>query len=95
MIMYEKIDTLIETNKSIGFEEMNELSLDLSFLETNFKLYLFNEKEIIHKLSHQHIYTKFWITTNVSLPNSKILISNIDNYPVSVLIANFINNFSF
>ncbi len=86
---------LIETNKSIGFEEMNELSLDLSFLETNFKLYLFNEKEIIHKLSHQHIYTKFWITTNVSLPNSKILISNIDNYPVSVLIANFINNFSF
>ena len=86
---------LIETNKSIGFEEMNELSLDLSFLETNFKLYLFNEKEIIHKLSHQHIHTKFWITTNVSLPNSKILISNIDNYPVSVLIANFINNFSF
>jgi A/G-specific adenine glycosylase len=86
---------LIETNKSIGFEEVNELSLDLSFLETNFKLYLFNEKEIIHKLSHQHIYTKFWITTNVSLPNSKILISIIDNYPVSVLIANFIKNFSF
>ena len=25
---------------------------------------LFNEKEIVHKLSHQHLYTKFWIVKN-------------------------------
>ncbi|MCF6350968.1 MAG: A/G-specific adenine glycosylase [Flavobacteriaceae bacterium] len=56
-------------------------------------LQLFNEKIIIHKLSHQHIYTKFWIVNlDVNLVKS-IPFNEIENYPVSTLVHNFSNIF--
>ena len=31
------------------------------FISTYNNFILFNKKEIVHKLSHQHLYTQFWI----------------------------------
>lgn len=60
-----------------------------------FKITLYNLEAIIHKLSHQHIYTKFWIVTiNTPITNG-IAVSEIATYPVPVLIANFIEKYNF
>lgn len=53
---------------------------------------LFNEKPIIHKLSHQHIYTNFWIITTSEPAFDLIKRADLKNYPVPILIANFIRN---
>ncbi len=54
---------------------------------------LFNKKEIVHKLSHQHLYTQFWIVETTNLSEAKINWSEIQEYPVPVLIANFLEEF--
>lgn len=57
------------------------------------KISLYNETPIVHKLSHQHIYTRFWIVEKGELNGDTIPLSKIEEYPVPVLIANFINEF--
>lgn len=79
---------LIETEKSVSKEELhNEFS-------TKKEIVLFNKKEIIHKLSHQHLYTKFWIVKNDELQENSVDWEAIEKYPVPILIANFLKNFN-
>ncbi len=54
---------------------------------------LYNAKPIIHKLSHQHINTHFWIVETSGIAESYIPISEIENYAVPVLIENFVSEF--
>lgn len=79
---------LIETEKGISKEE---LSLQIS---ENENIVLFNENEIVHKLSHQHLYTKFWIVKKDVLHENQIHWNSIKKYPVPILIANFLENFN-
>ncbi|ATA88886.1 A/G-specific adenine glycosylase [Capnocytophaga stomatis] len=58
-------------------------------------IYLFNEKSIVHKLSHQHIYTRFWIVEIEDILSNPVDIKEVTSYPVSVLTANFIKEFWF
>lgn len=54
----------------------------------------YNENPIIHKLSHQHIHTTFWILkTKNTLKNSKSF-SEIKKLPVATLTHNFIESFT-
>lgn len=86
---------LIETEGIIEYNELlGKIKLTELFGES-FTLSIYNEKEIVHKLSHQHIYTRFWIATTDEKLKSTIPVSEIEDYPVPVLIANFINEFSF
>ncbi|WP_308991487.1 A/G-specific adenine glycosylase [Mariniflexile litorale] len=87
---------LIETAKSLEFEDFKLAVKKHSLLkEVSFELSLYNEDVIIHKLSHQHLYTKFWIVkVGQSLPNS-IPINKIRTYAVPILIGNFIEHFNF
>jgi A/G-specific adenine glycosylase len=71
----------------ISSEEFTELFPDETTLS------LFNKKEIVHKLSHQHLYTQFWIVETKTLKNADILWENIQDFPVPVLIANFLETF--
>ena len=87
---------LVETEKSQTISEFGKLlenHLLLKDLEFNFSLN--NEKDIIHKLSHQHLYTKFWIIEIDTLPQEGVPISRLETYPVPVLISEFISNFKF
>ncbi|NQY27959.1 MAG: A/G-specific adenine glycosylase [Flavobacteriaceae bacterium] len=86
---------LVETMGVIGIKELKNEIHKLAVLDTSFELSMYNEKEIVHKLSHQHIYTRFWIATTDKLMEPKVSFSEIEKYPVPVLIANFINEFSF
>lgn len=56
---------------------------------------LFNKAPIIHKLTHQQIYTKFWILDCGSLPEKGIAFEELNKFPVPVLIEKFINTFDF
>jgi A/G-specific adenine glycosylase len=58
-------------------------------LETT-RVVCFNETPIVHKLSHQHLYTTFWVVHVRSLPEGRIALSELDRFPVPVLISNFI-----
>ena len=86
---------LVESEKNIDLKELIKELGKLEGFKKVSEISLYNEKVVVHKLSHQHIYTRFWITvTNDKLP-AVIPISEIKKYPVPVLIANFINEFSF
>jgi A/G-specific adenine glycosylase len=87
---------LVETENSLIEENFKKNQYVKSFLNgTKFNFNLYNEKEIVHKLSHQHLYTKFWILNVDELPQEGIDISKIKTFPVPVLISNFINEFNF
>ena len=79
---------LLETEKSVS---KDEITIHLS---SNESTVLFNEKEIVHKLSHQHLYTKFWIVKSNNFQENKVSWNAIEKYPVPILIANFLKNFN-
>ena len=87
---------LVETNKDMDFEDFNNQIKAINLLKNiNFELSLYNSESIVHKLSHQHLYSKFWIVkTDASMPNS-IPVETIKDYPVPILIDNFIERFYF
>lgn len=57
-------------------------------------LSLYNEEVVVHKLSHQHLYTRFWIAEVSEEIELNTAISKVTDYAVPVLIANFISEFS-
>ena len=87
---------LIESQKSLTSEEFHLLDIENTVLETiDFEYSLYNEVDIVHKLSHQHLHTKFWIIEAKTLPEQAISIKSLSKYPVPTLINDFINRFNF
>lgn len=87
---------LIETSKEASLSTIKNKIEALDFLKKKpLELTIYNEQPIIHKLSHQHLHTKFWILNlDETLPNG-ILTDKIQDYPVPILIGNFIEKFNF
>ncbi len=83
---------LLETKKSIGKTELLNYFKPDKAIE---KITLYNEDDIIHKLSHQHLHTKFWIVETNEFPKSGIAFSEIEKYAVPILIKNFMDAFNF
>lgn len=84
---------LFESESEIGKNDIRKKMKELTGVKESRSLSLYNEKEIIHKLSHQHLHTRFWIIkTNEELPGS-VTMTSLENYPVPVLIADFIKGF--
>ncbi len=86
---------LIETSKEINLQGLKNFS---HFQEVTANLIienisLFNEKPIIHKLSHQHLNTRFWVIEILQATENAIPISEVKNYAVPVLIENFVSEF--
>jgi A/G-specific adenine glycosylase len=94
---------LIETENEIDqsqLKEMDEFTAISNIFDVK-SLTLYNENPIIHKLSHQHLHTRFWIAGSSGLSNEgleeneKVIpIKKIRSYPVPVLIENFISDFT-
>ncbi|TDT41903.1 A/G-specific adenine glycosylase [Maribacter spongiicola] len=55
----------------------------------------YNENAIVHKLSHQHLHTRFWIIYTDTKFENQIPVEKITEFPVPVLIADFIKAFKF
>lgn len=87
---------LVETTKPLTQKQFEVNSDIINLLnKTEYQFSLYNQKDIVHKLSHQHLHTKFWIITVDRLPQKGLYISDIDNFPVPILIQKFIDEFNF
>lgn len=87
---------LIETDQELSSEHFEKHpKINTYFKTLQFEYSLFNTKEIIHKLSHQHLYTKFWIIEVDKLPKQGIPISELKSYPTPIVLGNFIEKFNF
>ncbi|MDX6745748.1 A/G-specific adenine glycosylase [Polaribacter sp. PL03] len=84
---------LIESEKKSNQKEIISSNEFIDLFPNETSISLFNEKEIVHKLSHQHLYTQFWIVETKTLKNADILWKDIQDFPVPILIANFLEAF--
>jgi A/G-specific adenine glycosylase len=85
---------LVESSESINLETLIQLEDFNELTAVKNEITLFNEKEIVHKLSHQHISTKFWIVKGNALNLESINWEEVEKLPVPVLIANFLKQFN-
>ena len=85
---------LVESHQEI---DLKELLLSKNFQETifdeTFSISLFNNTSIIHKLTHQHLYVKFWIIKTEQKIENSIQWNDFEKYPVPILIHSFVQNF--
>lgn len=87
---------LIESNKSLAFNAFKTILENHTLLKNKFfELSLYNDENIVHKLSHQHLYTKFWIVKIDGTLENGIAINKVHKYAVPILIGNFIESFNF
>lgn len=87
---------LVETEKQCSLNDLianNDFKKNLD--NQKYTVTLFNEVEIVHKLSHQHLYTSFWIVKLNKLTAEAIPLSKIHDFPVPILISRFIDTFGF
>ena len=87
---------LLETKKDVDLNALKILVKEHDLLHgLSFEITQYNKDVILHKLSHQHLYTKFWIVNVDKLPGKAISLSDIHNFPVPILIGDFIEVFNF
>jgi A/G-specific adenine glycosylase len=82
---YNRLETLRESSLKKLLSKYN--------IDEHYLIEKWNEKPIIHKLTHQHLKINFWI---LNLPNSKKLNiewSKVDSYPMPKVLENFKENF--
>jgi len=87
---------LLESSKKLSNEEFHLL---LETSETKWPAFndyfVFNDDAIVHKLSHKHLFTTFWILSLKEELTEGLSFKEVQNYPVPALIANFLKDFSF
>jgi A/G-specific adenine glycosylase len=93
LYQFPLIETTAEISeaKLIASKEFKVLAEKLE--EKEFSKY--NDTPIVHKLSHQHLFTTFWILETGALKEHGVAVTSIEKFPVPVLVSNFLENFSF
>ena len=87
LVETRSVITISQLQKQTKFEEyVNDITVK--------SVSLYNEKSVLHKLSHQHLVTRFWIVEVLDLKEEGIPLINVKDYAVPVLIENFISSFS-
>jgi len=87
---------LVESDSELNLNELlnNETYKSISEKLKIANLTLYNSKTVLHKLSHKHLHTRFWIAEVSSIGDQSIKLSEIQTFPVPILIGNFISEFS-
>lgn len=86
--LWESKKALTKAQLSKLVEDEPEFAeLDISSLE------LLNKNQIVHKLSHQHLHTKFWIIEGNMPHMASIPIEELKNYAFPTLIDEFLSEF--
>jgi A/G-specific adenine glycosylase len=82
---------LIETEKEEDFDCISErIQIDFFKENTILSVLEYNEKSLIHKLSHQHLYIKFWKVKVKGAIEKGIDATTLKTYPFPIVIHNFI-----
>ena len=85
---------LIETKEKVTLNQLLEIEEFQMIVPKDSSITLFNQEDIIHKLSHQHLNTQFWIVKSRSLERINIHWIDIQKFAVPVLISNFLAQFN-
>jgi len=85
---------VVETINNIQKKELVASNKFKELVPQKHQITLFNEKEIVHKLSHQHLHTKFWIVTSNDFEELILEWKEVKKFPVPILIANFLKEFN-
>ena len=82
---------LIETEKEEDFDYVSE-AVQGDYFKDNAVISMleYNEKSIIHKLSHQHLHIKFWKVKVKGMIENGIDIETLRTFPFPIVIHNFI-----
>ncbi len=85
---------LVESSDGVDLNGLKTLpgykALSKKFKISNVSQY--NSEIIVHKLSHKHLHTRFWIADANEVENG-VEFSSVGKYPVPVLIENFMAGF--
>ncbi len=84
---------LLETNGSTTENELRTKALEHLPDRDKASVVRFNSEPIVHKLSHQHLKTTFWIVEGHFKMEGGVPWSKVEEFPVPVLIADFIKRF--
>lgn len=86
---------LIESLHVLNEKDITKHEVFETHVQNNaFEIYLYNEKPIIHKLTHRHLHTHFWIVEIAQLSKNAVSLEDIVKYPTPQLISNFLDNFN-
>ena len=86
---------LLESENELDLEQIKKKYTEILDFKDEVNITLFNPKTLVHKLSHQHLNTKFWIIEGNFNSKEGVSTSKLDKFPVPVLIADFMNAFKF
>ncbi len=86
---------LIESSEKLPLDHLLKLDKFQHLVPEGSKISLFNQYPIIHKLTHQHLDTQFWIVQTKSSTTANIHWKEASKYPVPVLISKFLDNFDY
>jgi A/G-specific adenine glycosylase len=86
---------LFETEKPTASNAFISSEAFLQKVPEGSKIQLYNQNLIVHKLSHQHLHTRFWIIQTQELSEATISWETIQQFPVPVLISNFLEQFDY
>lgn len=81
---------LIETKLELSLPQLRSHLPEVLEHHKFDEVFMANEEIIIHKLTHQHLHTRFWIVKIKEPILTGIPAKELENYPVPILIANFI-----
>ncbi len=84
---------LIESNESLLDDDFRKRLSAFDYKLEFISVSRFNTEAVVHKLSHQHLYTTFWIIRVKGDLEKGVSFKEVDKYPVPVLIADFLNRF--
>jgi len=86
---------LIETLKPTHYKTLLEDQNFIDFTaDLNFKLQPITETCIVHKLSHQHLYIKFWLLKTSNWSSSSLFWEEVIAFPFPIVIYNFIKDYT-
>ena len=85
---------LINSENELQISELIEHPEFLDIVgDDKVSIQLFNDEQVVHKLSHQHLYTKFWIIKSKVVSPFSHPWNSIDKFPVPTLIHNFLKQY--
>lgn len=85
---------LVETELEVNFTQLFQEPKFLDIVEEQgFILQLLTPMSVIHKLSHQHLYIKFWLLKTDDWHKETLTIPKARSLPVPIVIHNFIDEF--
>jgi A/G-specific adenine glycosylase len=85
---------IIETENEIDFDVLSKLVHENYYNLEIKDISIYNENQIIHKLSHQKLHINFYKVEVSKKLNNGIELDSLRNYPFPIVIYNFIEKYS-